>query len=98
MTTEQFCYWLQGFAEIKGGWEEPTAAEWAVIKDHLNLVFKKETPDYNIKVTPVYGPEPAKTAEELKKSFEEARRKLGDPYYIDQARWWNSAPGIVLTC
>lgn len=46
MTPEQFCYWLQGFAEIKGGWEEPTAQEWKVIKDHLELVFKKVTPTY----------------------------------------------------
>lgn len=57
MTPEQFCYWLQGFAEIKGGWEEPTAQEWAVIKDHLQLVFKKETPKYGLP-SPMYPPVP----------------------------------------
>lgn len=59
MTPEQFCYWLQGFAEIKGGWEEPTAEEWKRIKDHLELVFKKETPKY---VNPIYPPVPADRA------------------------------------
>jgi hypothetical protein len=45
MTPENFCYWLQGFMEI----QEPTtigADKVQVIKDHLQLVFKKETPTY----------------------------------------------------
>lgn len=57
MTPEQFCYWLQGFAEITDtdlGGVQPR--EWQIIRDHLNLVFKKETPDYNIKVTPTFSP------------------------------------------
>ena len=43
MTPEQFAYWLQGFAEISQ--KAPTEKEWTVIKDHLQLVFKKETPN-----------------------------------------------------
>lgn len=69
MTTEQFCYWLQGFAEIKGGWEEPTAQEWKVIKDHLELVFKKETPPYNL---------PVLTTKEMQKKFEDVRDQMRD--------------------
>lgn len=44
MTTEQFTYWLQGFLELS---ENKTINERQVkiIKDHLALVFKKETPD-----------------------------------------------------
>jgi hypothetical protein len=44
MTTEQFAYWLQGFLELS---ENKTINERQVkiIKDHLALVFKKETPD-----------------------------------------------------
>ncbi len=42
MTTEQFTYWLQGFVEIHGG--VPTEEQWLIIKDHLQLVFKKESP------------------------------------------------------
>ena len=45
MTPEQFAYWMQGFAEISG--EAPTAAQWRVIKDHLETVFQKVTPRRN---------------------------------------------------
>lgn len=41
MTPEQFTYWLQGFIEIN-------TKQLQIIKDHLNTVFKKETPDYSI--------------------------------------------------
>lgn len=43
MTPENFCYWLHGYIEL----ENPgkiSAEKTQVIKDHLNLVFKKETP------------------------------------------------------
>lgn len=48
MTTEQFAYWLKGFLEI----ENPTTLDkrkTQIVKDHLELVFKKETPnrDFN---------------------------------------------------
>ena len=42
MTPEQFVYWLQGFAEVNQ--KAPNDAQWTIIKDHLELVFKKETP------------------------------------------------------
>lgn len=45
MTPDQFTYWLQGFVEIAEG-TQPTEAQWKIIKDHLQLVFKKETPVY----------------------------------------------------
>lgn len=40
MTPENFCYWLQGHFEL-GGNSTPESIN--VIKEHLNLVFKKET-------------------------------------------------------
>lgn len=43
MTPEQFCYWMQGFAELNGG-DMPTEAQWKSINDHLQTVFKKVTP------------------------------------------------------
>lgn len=43
MTPENFCYWLQGFAEITST-PQPSEAQWQAIKDHLQLVFTKETP------------------------------------------------------
>ena len=44
MTSEQFTYWLQGYVELNG--TAPTEAQWASIKEHLQLVFKKETSPY----------------------------------------------------
>lgn len=41
MTTEQFAYWLQGFAEVHG--EAPTPQQWEMIKEHLETCFVKVT-------------------------------------------------------
>lgn len=41
MNAEQFCYWLQGRAELCR--EAPSAEEWKLIAEHLQLVFKKQT-------------------------------------------------------
>jgi hypothetical protein len=43
MTPEQFCYWLQGRAELMPE-TPPTAAEWKMIAEHLATTFKKVTP------------------------------------------------------
>jgi len=53
MTTEQFAYWLQGYVEITNS--EPTKEQWKIIKDHLQLVFNKVTPNYTIN-SPSYTP------------------------------------------
>lgn len=44
MTPEQFVYWLQGFFELS---EDGTVndRQAAIIRDHLNLVFLKKTPN-----------------------------------------------------
>lgn len=42
MNAVNFCYWLQGFAELTP--ETPTAEQWKSIKEHLALVFTKVTP------------------------------------------------------
>jgi hypothetical protein len=44
LTPEQFCYWLQGFAELSPS-NVPTPEQWQMIREHLNLVFTKVTPD-----------------------------------------------------
>ncbi len=41
MSDRDFAYWLQGFIELHG--EPPTAAQWAQVKEHLDLVFAKVT-------------------------------------------------------
>ena len=48
MTTENFAYWLQGFMEISNT-KELDERKTQIIKDHLALVFKKVTPDRDIK-------------------------------------------------
>ena len=47
MNEREFCYWLQGFMELTENHPGLTANQLKVINDHLQLVFKKETPIYN---------------------------------------------------
>lgn len=46
MTPEQFCYWLQGRAELDP--TPPTAEQWQSIREHLDLVFEKVTPSVKL--------------------------------------------------
>ena len=41
MTSRDFCYWLQGFFELKDT-EGVTSEQATIIKKHLALVFKHE--------------------------------------------------------
>ncbi len=43
MTPTEFCYWLQGRAELLPD-QPPTADEWKMIREHLALAFVKVTP------------------------------------------------------
>lgn len=43
MNEQQFVYWLQGFVELNPN-AMLTLTQWQIVKDHLALVFKKETP------------------------------------------------------
>ena len=43
MNNDQFTYWLQGFVQMNDG-KEPTKEQWQMIKDHLQLCFRKMTP------------------------------------------------------
>lgn len=45
MNTENFVYWLQGFLELREDDKPLTPKQVQIIKDHLALVFTKETPD-----------------------------------------------------
>lgn len=47
ITPEQFVYWLAGFLEISDS-KSITAKQTQIIKDHLDLVFKKVTPNYKV--------------------------------------------------
>lgn len=47
MTEREFCYWLNGFAELSGE-APPTKAQWKSIREHLALVFTKVTPPLDL--------------------------------------------------
>lgn len=49
MTEQNFCYWLQGLFEM-GNPTHLDERQTQIIKDHLQLVFKKITPDRRISV------------------------------------------------
>lgn len=51
MTPEQFTYWLNGFLELSNP-KELTEHQIIIIKDHLNIVFNKVTPNYDGVQTP----------------------------------------------
>jgi hypothetical protein len=51
MTAEQFAYWLQGFMEVADP-IELDSSQTAIIKDHLALVFNKQTPDRTVPGVP----------------------------------------------
>lgn len=46
MTPEQFTYWLKGFYELNEP-ESINEKQTLIIKDHLDLVFGKVTPNRN---------------------------------------------------
>lgn len=58
MSPENFAYWLQGFFELKKTVDHRegfTPETVKVIEDHLQLVFKKETP---VRIPPLsYDPQ-----------------------------------------
>jgi len=54
VTDREFCYWLQGFAELSGDTmlAEP---QWKMIREHLATVFRKVTPQLD-QLKPSYAP------------------------------------------
>lgn len=44
MTPENFCYWLQGYFELTES-KFFSQLQAKIVKDHLELVFSKVTPD-----------------------------------------------------
>lgn len=51
MTPDQFCYWLQGFAELHDA--PPGREQWQSIREHLAAVFNKVTPPLHQPVPPM---------------------------------------------
>jgi hypothetical protein len=70
MTPEQFVFWLQGFMETANP-KVVNETQTQIIKDHLALVFNKETPDRREKVN-----RESTGNEELNKKLEQAIKDL----------------------
>lgn len=50
MNSIEFCYWLQGYLELRDEDKLLTARQIKIVKDHLALVFDKVTPDRPVKL------------------------------------------------
>lgn len=50
MDSQNFCYWLKGFFEISSS-NELTEKQTQIIRDHLDLVFNKVTPNREVEKT-----------------------------------------------
>lgn len=74
MEMQQFCYWLQGFAELSGD-TPPTAAQWKSIREHLAQVFDKRTPPVEEPLCGE-GPVPTETPPRGKTALEEAAERI----------------------
>ena len=51
MTPNDFTYWLQGFFEMTEG-NNLTEKQVQIIRDHLGLIFDKQTEDYSKRTEP----------------------------------------------
>lgn len=45
MTPEQFCYWLQGFLEMRDSDDIIPCEQVKMVREHLRTVFGKVTPE-----------------------------------------------------
>lgn len=57
MDAVNFAYWLQGYFEISGN-KKLSESQVQVIKDHLKLVFEKQTPFRDVKTDKFCNPSP----------------------------------------
>lgn len=69
MEAQQFCYWMQGFAELSGD-ALPTPEQWKSIREHLATVFVKVTPEVRVSHADL-----VKAAEKKKADMAEIFRK-----------------------
>ncbi len=90
MTSEQFCFWLQGFYELA----EPTELsgyQVDLIKKHLDMVFLHEiTPSYGKDAAPLEAvhdaPKPTPSLADLAKQWPAKFEPQVAPSLIDKIR------------
>lgn len=85
MDAQAFAWWLHGWSEINGG-AVPTAVQWQIINDHLDLVFNKVTPDRQ-----PHGAPPAGRAPSI-----DLNSYTGHPPITgDRVVIWSGLPGVM---
>ena len=88
MTSDQFCYWLQGFFELKKTIDHrdgATPETMKMIEDHLQTVFKKVTPE-------------VEQAKKLLSDNEESLKRL-DEFFGHQHKWLQkTGEGVQIIC
>ncbi len=86
MTTTEFAYWLQGYFELTDSGQQMSAQQVQIIKDHLNLVFTKVTPNYvpltSITSYPFYG-------DKIEDGFPRPREYCGMPPVSQYEAYYN---------
>jgi hypothetical protein len=95
MTSRDFCYWLQGFLELRGDDAGPiTAAQAACVQRHLALVFVHEIdpsagpPEHQAKLDAIHSPpQPETTVPRIK----ELEKLIGE-------RVQPRRDGLILRC
>lgn len=95
MTPEQFAYWLQGFMEVAN----PTVldkTQTQIIKDHLSLVFDKQTPDRS-ELFPGWNPQNPPSPMTGAPIWPEPHTIPPMPYTSNPDWTWHPNPGTV-TC
>lgn len=80
MNAQEFCYWLQGRAELLPD-QPPTEAEWKMIREHLALVFVKVTPPLK---APAYVPD---SQEQIARRALERKLVGPNPVPLDPRDW-----------
>lgn len=75
MNSEQFAYWLNGFAELNPTIEQPSPERWKSITEHLKTVFVKVTPEVRIEPRISFPP---KQHDDIAGIIRRASEKAGD--------------------
>ena len=82
MTSREFCYWLQGFFEIRGELQDGRGLDEkqvAIIKKHLDMVFVHEIdgsyPDREV-LDAIHSGGELKVPPELQKQIDELKKEL----------------------
>lgn len=84
MTPENFCYWLQGLFELTDS-DTLSTQQIQIIKNHLQLVFTKVTPD--IELEDVELDEADDLGSRLKKMMEDFEKQDVKVAPVDSDHW-----------